>query len=56
MSDTNEVVPVPAQTGSSVLALTGDTGGYRVGNLSGRHPTLTELLLPSKTLGKLAQT
>lgn len=32
----------------SALALTGDTGGYRVGKLSGRHPTFTELLLPSR--------
>lgn len=49
MSDTNEVVPVPAQTGSSVLALTGDTGGYRVEKLSGRHPTLASIQDARKT-------
>lgn len=53
MSEKNEVVLMFTQTGSSALALTGDTG---VEKLSGRHPTFTELLLPSKTLGKLAQT
>lgn len=56
MSDKNEVVPMSSQTGSSALALAGDSGGYRAGKLSGRHSTFTELLLSSKTLGKLAQT
>lgn len=56
MSDKYEVVPTSTQTGSSALALTGDTDGSKVEKLSGRHPTFTELLLPSKTLGKLAQT
>lgn len=53
LSDTNEVVHVSAQTGSSAPTLAGDTGGYK---LSGRCTTFPELLLPSTMLGRLTQT
>lgn len=53
ISDKNEVVPMFAQTGSSVLTLAGDTAGCRGEKLSVRHTTFTELLLLSKMLGKL---